>query len=249
RPNYTYLNPFVYYLNDNTIVTGNPELRPVFTDKYLIGTTINNRFTFEVFYRKSNNNIFELPIQDNSENIIVYTPLNIDSTEEIGIDFEAYLNITDKWNLYFGSSTYNYNDKGTFSGNKVQLDKWANYSMLSNDFSFLKDNSLTASLTIIYVGENVQSFQLVHTRWFSSFALAKELFKDRASVSLYISDFLNKQDASRTIDYLDQSSRIFNNLDNRYISLGFRYKFGNTKLSTNQRTTSKEERDRLAKEH
>lgn len=142
RPNYTYLNPFVYYLNDNTIVTGNPELRPVFTNKYLIGTTFNNRFTFEVFYRKSNNSIFELPIQDDSENVIVYTPLNIDSTEEIGFDFEAYLNITDKWSIYFGSSTYNYKDKGTFSENKIELDKWANYSILSNDISFLKDNSI-----------------------------------------------------------------------------------------------------------
>ena len=249
RPDYTYLNPFVYYLNDNTIVTGNPNLKPVFTNKYLIGTTINNKFTFEVFYRKSDNSIFELPLQDNSENVIIYTPLNITSTEEIGFDFETYLNITDKWSLYFGSSTYNYKDKGTFSGNNIELDKWANYSVLSNDFSFLKDNSLTASLTVTYVGEHIQGFQIAHTRWFSFFTVAKKLFKDKASVSLSFSDFLNKQDASRTVSFLDQSSRISNDLDSRYISLGFRYKFGNTKLSTNQRSTSKEELDRLEKEH
>jgi outer membrane receptor protein involved in Fe transport len=249
RPNYSYLNPFFYFLNDNTIVAGNPELKPVFTNKYLIGTTFNNRFTFEVFYRKSNNSIFELPIQDNSENVIVYTPLNIDSTEEIGFDFEAYLNITDKWSLYFGSSTYNYKDKGTFSDNKIQLDKWANYSILSNDLSFLKDNSLTASLTIVYIGENVQGLQTVHERWDTYFTMAKTLFKNKASISLSVSDFLNRQDFSRTVSFLDQSSRISNDLDTRYISLGFRYKFGNTKLSTNQRATSKEEIDRLKKEH
>ena len=33
--------------------------------------------------------------------------------------------------------------------------------------------------------------------------------------------------------------------DNRYIKLGFRYKFGNTRLETNQRGINKEERDRL----
>ena len=249
RPNYAYLNPFVYYLNDNTIVTGNSELKPVFTNKYSIGTTINNRFTFEVFYRKSDNNIFELPIQDNSENVIVYTPLNIDSTEEMGFDFEAYLNITDKWSLYFGSSTYNYKDKGTFSGNKIEIDQWANYSILSNDLSFLKDNSLTASLTIVYIGETVQGLQIAHTRWDTYFTMAKSLFNNKASISFSVSDFFNKQDASRTISFLDQSSRISNDLDTRYISLGFRYKFGNTKLSTNQRSTSKEELDRLKKEH
>lgn len=249
RPNYTYLNPFAYYLNDNTIVTGNPNLKPIFTNKYLIGTTINNKFTFEVFYRKSNNNFFELPIQDNSENVIVYTPLNIESTEEMGFDFEAYLNITDKWFLYFGSSTYNYKDKGTFSGNSIQLDRWANFSMMSNDFSFLKDNSLTASLTIYYIGKTVQGLQTVNTRWDTYFTMAKTLFNNKASISLSVSDFFNRQDYSRTVRFLDQNSRISNDLDTRYISLGFRYKFGNTKLSTNQRSTSKEELDRLKKEH
>jgi len=249
RPNYTYLNPFAYYLNDNTIVTGNPNLKPIFTNKYLIGTTINNKFTFEVFYRKSNNNFFELPIQDNTENVTVYTPLNIESTEEMGFDFEAYLNITDKWFLYFGSSTYNYKDKGTFSGNSIQLDRWANFSMMSNDFSFLKDNSLTASLTIYYIGETVQGLQIAHTRWDTYFTMAKTLFNNKASISLSVSDFFNRQDYSRTVRFLDQNSRISNDLDTRYISLGFRYKFGNTKLSTNQRSTSKEELDRLKKEH
>ncbi len=249
RPNYTYLNPFAYYLNDNTIVTGNPNLKPIFTNKYLIGTTINNKFTFEVFYRKSNNNFFELPIQDNTENVIVYTPLNIESTEEMGFDFEAYLNITDKWFLYFGSSTYNYKDKGTFSGNSIQLDRWANFSMMSNDFSFLKDNSLTASLTIYYIGKTVQGLQTVNTRWDTYFTMAKTLFNNKASISLSVSDFFNRQDYSRTVRFLDQNSRISNDLDTRYISLGFRYKFGNTKLSTNQRSTSKEELDRLKKEH
>lgn len=249
RPNYDYLNPFVYYLNDNTIVTGNPALKPIFTNKYLIGTTINSRFTLEVFYRKSDNSFFELPIQDNLENVIVYTPLNIDSTEEIGIDFEAYLSITDKWNLYFGSSTYNYKDKGTFSGNKIELDKWANYSILSNDLSFLKDNSLTASISIVYMGENVQGLQTVHERWDTYFTMVKTILNNKGSISVSVSDFFNRQDYARTVRFLDQSSRISNDLDTRYFSLGFRYKFGNTKLSTNQRSTSKEEIDRLEKEH
>jgi len=249
RPNYSDLNPFVYFLNDNTIVTGNPDLKPVFDNKYLIGATINNKFTFEVYYRKSENAIFELPLQDNAESVIIYTPINIDSTEEIGIDFEAYLNITDKWFLYFGTSTYNYKDKGTISGSSVTLDKWANFSNLTNNFTFLKDNSLTATLSIVYIGENVQGLQTSHERWDTYFSIAKTLFKDKGSISLSMSDLFNNQDYSRSLNFLDQRSNILNDLDTRYITLGFRYKFGNTKLSTNQRSTEKDEIDRLAKDH
>lgn len=249
RPDYNDLNPFVYYLNDNTIVTGNPNLQPVFNNKYLIGTTINNKFTFEVYYKKYENNIFELPLQDNSNKTLTYTPVNIDKTEEIGIDFEAFLNITEKWFMYFGTSTYNYKDYGTVSGLSVELDKWANYSDLTNNFSFLKDNSLTANLTIIYIGKNIQGLQTVETRWDTYLSVAKTIMNNKGSISLSISDLFNRQDYSRTTKFLNQNSLISNDLDTRYIKLGFRYKFGNTKLSTNQRSSSKEERDRLKNKH
>lgn len=249
RPNYSNLNPFVYYLNDNTIVTGNPSLKPVITNAVSVNASINDRFSFTVYYKKYENNIFELPLQDNSENIIVYTPLNISSTEEIGFDFETNLNITERWFLYFGTSTYNYRDTGTISGTTLQRDRWANFSNLTSNLSLLKDKSLTASLSIYYLGKNIQGFQIVNTRWDTFLTVSKTLFKDKGSISLSFSDLINKQDFSRSLNFLDQSSNIFNDIDSRYITLGFRYKFGNTKLSSNERSTSKEELDRLKKEH
>jgi outer membrane receptor for Fe3+-dicitrate len=249
RPNYSNLNPFVYYLNDNTIVTGNPSLKPVITNAVSVNASINDRFSFTVYYKKYENNIFELPLQDNSENIIVYTPLNISSTEEIGFDFETNLNITERWFLYFGTSTYNYRDTGTISGTTLQRDRWANFSNLTSNLSLLKDKSLTASLSIYYLGKNIQGFQIVNTRWDTFLTVSKTLFKDKGSISLSFSDLINKQDFSRSLNFLDQSSNIFNDIDSRYITLGFRYKFGNTKLSSNERSTSKEEIDRLKKEH
>lgn len=245
RPNYSQLNPFVYYLNDNTIVTGNPNLQPVFNNAFYADATINDKFTFTVYYKKYENNIFELPLQDNENSILTYTPLNITSTEEFGFDFEANLNITDNWYLYFGTSTYNYKDKGAVSGTSLQRDKWANFSNLTSYLSLLKDKSLTASLSVIYLGKNIQGFQVVHTRWDTYLSVSKKVFNDKGSITLSISDFFNRQDYSRSLSFLNQRSNISNNLDTRYIGLGFRYKFGNTKLSTNERSTEKEERDRL----
>lgn len=245
RPNYSHLNPFVFYLNDNTIVTGNPNLQPIFTNVYKIGTTINNIFTIDAYYKKYENNIFELPLQNNIENIITYTPVNINTTEEIGLDIEAYFDITERWSFYFGTSTYNYNDKATINGIEEQRDKWANYSIMQNDWSFLKDNSLTASLTILYIGANVQGLQSVDTRWDTFLSVKKTILKGKGVLSLSISDLLNEQDFFVTTNLTNQNSSLYTNLDNRYVRLGFRYKFGNTRLSTNQRSTSKEERNRL----
>ena len=247
RPNYSNLNPFKFYLNDNTVVTGNPDLKPVFNNQILLGTTIKDKFTFEVYYRSYKNNIFELPLQDNSTNIITYTPINIDETIEIGFDFETYFDVSDNWFLYFGTSVYNFDDKGTVFGSNVQRDKWSNYSILSNDLTFLKDKSLIANLSLIYVGANVQGLQKIDSRLASDLSIKKTILKGKGVLSLSFSDLLNEQDFVITTKFLDQNSKLYTNYDNRYVKLGFRYKFGNSRLSTNQRSTSKEELNRLDK--
>jgi outer membrane receptor protein involved in Fe transport len=242
RPNYNNLNPFVYYLNDNTIFTGNPNLKPVITNAIFLDASINDKFSFTVYYKKYENNFFELPLQDNANNILIYTPLNISSTEEIGFDFETNLNITDRWFLYFATSIYNYKDTGTVSGTSLKRDMWSNYSNLTSNISFLKDKSLTASLSIYYLGKNIQGFRIIDTRWDTYFTISKRLFKDKGSISLSMSDLFNKQDYSSSLDFLNQRSNILNDFDTRYIKLGFRYKFGNTKLSTNERYSEEDVR-------
>ncbi|WP_347923267.1 outer membrane beta-barrel family protein [Pontimicrobium sp. SW4] len=249
RPNYSYLNPFRYYLNDNTYVTGNPGLKPFFTDQYKLGFSINNMFVIETYYKKYKNNIFELPIQDNINNTLAYTSVNINYTEEIGFDFEANFNITQKWSTYFGTSFYKYQDNATFSGDTFSKGKWSNYTIFQNDFSFLKDNSLVANFTLTYIHKNVQALQVINSRLASDFSIRKTLFKGKGSLSLLVSDLFNQQDFYWTTRFADQNSTSDVNLDNRYIRLGFRYKFGNTKLSTNERTSSVEERERLSNNH
>ena len=45
--------------------------------------------------------------------------------------------------------------------------------------------------------------------------------------------------------YQNQFNRQFIDIDDRFVRLGFRYNFGNTKLDSNQRSIETEERDRL----
>ena len=177
--------------------------------------------------------------------MIIYTPINIDSTEEIGFDFEAYLNITSRWFLSLGTSIYKIRDTNSFSGSTIQLSQWSNYTDLTNNVSLLKDKSLTATLSVVYLGENVYGLQTSRERWDTYLTMSKTLLKDNAVISLSVSDLFNKQDYARSLSFLDQRSRIYNDLDTRYVKLGFRYRFGNTALKTNQRTSQKAERDRL----
>lgn len=245
RPNYTALNPFNFFINENTVVTGNPRLVPTFLDHYKVGVSFLQYFTFEAYYQNYDGSIVEIPRQNNTTNILEYTSVNFDKTVDFGFDFAVDFNLLERWNIYAVTSFYNITEETLINDDFVKLDQWANYSILSNNVSLLKDNSLNINLDLTWVGQSLQGFQFVEDRLFSSLAISKSILKKKATISLAVEDLFNFQDEVYGTRYLNQFNSNNVDLDNRYIRLGFRYKFGNTKLETNQKSLTKEERDRL----
>ncbi|WP_417371176.1 outer membrane beta-barrel family protein [Gelidibacter japonicus] len=248
RPDYQSLNPFQFYLNDVTIVTGNPNLQPVIINNVVLGTSLGQGvYTIEAYYKTYHNNIFELPLQDNVNNIVTYTPLNLDKTVEYGLDFITYFNIVDPWSVYFVTSFYNAEDQGVIDGSEFKKNQWSNYSVLSNDVTFLKDRSLNANFTLVYLSKSISGFREVKDVLMSNLSISKRILKDKATISLVATDLFNTQDFNISSRYLNQNNSTFFDQDTRTIKLGFRYKFGNTNLETNQRRVIESETERLEK--
>jgi outer membrane receptor protein involved in Fe transport len=245
RPSYTDLNPFTFFLNENTVVLGNPNLVPSYRDHYKIGTNFLEYFTVEAYYMNYDGDIVELPRQNNETNVISYTPTNLDKKVDFGFDFAFDYYPTNTWNLYFVTSFYNISEEANFGEGFVELDQWSNYSILQNSFSLLEDRSLNVNFTLTWVGKNLQQLQTVEDRLFSELSVSKTVLNKKGIISLSVEDLFNMQDSDLRLGYLNQSSSSFVDSDNRFIKLGFRYNFGNTKLNTNERTTSAEERQRL----
>ncbi|MEZ4793320.1 MAG: outer membrane beta-barrel family protein [Gelidibacter sp.] len=247
RPDYQSLNPFQFFLNDVTIVTGNPNLQPVIVDHSVIGTSFYKYFTVEAYHKIYNDNIFELPRQDNTNNTLTYTPLNINKTTEFGFDFIVYFNMTKRWAVYCATSFYNTKDEGVFNNVTTDQSQWANFTNLNNDFTFLKDNSLSANLNLIYFSKNLQGFVESKALFISELNVSKSIWNKKGTISLAVSDLFNAQIYRTSINYLNQNSSSRIDTDIRSIKFGFRYKFGNTRLQTNQRTKEQQETDRLEK--
>ncbi|WP_299519792.1 TonB-dependent receptor [Winogradskyella sp.] len=245
RPSYTNLNPFTFFINENTVVLGNPNLIPTYRDHYKIGINFLEYFTVEAYYMNYDGDIVELPRQDNQTNIVAFTPVNLDKKVDYGFDFAFdYYELSD-WNISFVTSFYNISEEANFGESFVELNQWANYSELSNNLFLLKDRSLNINLTLTWVGKNLQQFQIVEDRLVSELSISKSIFNKKAIISLVVEDIFNFQDYESSINYLNQSSARFDDVDNRFVRIGFRYNFGNTKLNTNERTTDVEERERL----
>lgn len=246
RPGYANLNPFRFFLNDNYVISGNPELVPTFVDHYTIGASLfDGLLTLESYYKNVDGAISEIPRQNNQTNVIEFRSVNFDKTVEFG--FDAYITFypTEKWSTSFVTSFYNIEEETNFGNGFVTLDQWSNYSELTNSISFLKDDSLNVLLDLVWVGKNIQAFQIVEDRLFSQLVISKTLWNNKASVSLSLSDIFNMHDFDVATQYQNQFNSQFIDIDDRFVRLGFRYSFGNTRLDSNQRSIETEERDRL----
>ena len=245
RPDYQNLNPFRFYYNDNNLLVGNPNLKPQIEDHIVVGTTIFDIFTFEAYYNSQKNKIFVLPRQDGDNNLLIFTPLNLDTTIDYGFDFEVSFYPTKEWSFYFVTSFYNIKNETVFDNTFINQDKWSNYSQLQNDFTFLSDRSLNVNFTVYFAGSYLNGFRVIDDRWVSSLSASKSIMNKKVIISLSVENIFNAQDYNYLTRYLNQYNFIHTNVDERFIRLGFRYNFGNTNLKSGSRTKNLDERKRL----
>ncbi|UKM63972.1 TonB-dependent receptor [Flavobacteriaceae bacterium GSB9] len=248
RPRYGQLNPFKYFLNDNVYVTGDPNLKPQVDDSFILGYTLNKKYTLEAFYRYENNPAIEILFQDNDENILKYINTNIDKSLSYGLDFTTYTAIVKRWSIYVLSSLFYYDNYfyAAESGNKLESNsKWSFYGRIDNYFSFLKDHSLTAELSYYYISSIADGPSTISDLSSLDFNLRKVLWNNRASISAGITDMFNSQYVTQTNRYLNQDVTINSRLENRLFTLGFNYKFGNFNLKNTQKNIELKERERL----
>ncbi|MEJ2112250.1 MAG: outer membrane beta-barrel family protein [Flavobacteriaceae bacterium] len=248
RPRYRELNPFKYYLNEYIYVEGDPELKPQIDDVLTLGYTFKNDFTFEAYYRYERNETVELTIQNNENNELQYAYTNLDHAITYGLDFTCYTELLKDWNLYALASVFYYDNKFHSQENSDDLlnnDKWSFYTQRINYFTFLKDKSLTADLTFLFISPIAEGPVDVSSRSSLDINLRKTFWNKRASLSFGFTDIFDTLNFDQTIRYQNQDIYANWYLENRMFTFGFNYKFGNFRLDSNKKDIDLNERDRL----
>jgi hypothetical protein len=248
RPRYEDLNPFSYFLNENTFQTGNPTLQPSFSHRFNFNYSLKNSYFFDVYYRDRGSFITTLSFQDN-ENLTVRTSeQNAIQATSYGLDFVHSRSITDFWYFYTYISVFH--EEETFlavesNNQEVTNDYNGVFAQAYNSFYLSKDKTLTGELSVAYwTGFIFGSFeQDTHTNL--TIGLRKTLWNKRAVLTLASEDLLGKENARLTSRYLNQDYSFKAVPETQFIRFGFVYNFGNFRLQDNKRQIDKTERDRL----
>jgi len=243
RPGYNTLNPFNYFINDANVETGNPNLQPAFTNDIGFTWDIDNTYTFDLYYSRTDDIIDVLTFQDNQNQILINQDANLNFEQQYSFDFSVFKYLTDRWIFYTQTSLFYQENEftGTFSNNETVRQNTTGFYIATNNFFQLNEKgTLNMDVKTTYISSLLYGSNKVEGIFGSSIGLSQQLWDNRALLTLKYNDiFLSQNQVMRT-RYLNQDNQSLSLPETQTFSLGFIYKFGNFRLENREATPPKD---------
>ncbi len=230
RPRLWDLNPFFNIRNNFNINSGNPDLKPEFTNSYEL-TTIYNlgsaSFSSSIYHRYTTEAVERVSTFE--DNITYTTPQNIGTNSSIGLETNGKYNPT-KWLTLTGDFNLNY------------FDRKATLEMQSFDFNGSQWSSklgskigLPAAIDVELTGNYQSGYETVQGKVtgfaFMDLGVRKKILKGKAIVNLGVRDLFETRISERNISQLTFETYSFAQRG-RFVTLGLSYGFGKGEAMT-----------------
>lgn len=252
RPGYRELNPFLFQVDATIYDTGNPLLKPQTTWSYELNYTLKNlAFTFGYSHTKDPQNVvlskildvipaFEIkPGQDS--NITVQIPVNLQSSDYLGLTASAPIRINKWWNMMNNVNLFYNKFNGNIGGSQLANGKPAANIRTTNSFTFKK--GWTAELNANVNTGGRYGYMVMKTQWGLGAGVQKTLLDGKGTLRFNITDIFWTNRPNARVEY--EGSYVENwhaYRDSRVANLTFTYRFGNSKVqAARKRTTASEE--------
>ncbi len=251
RPNYSQLNPFLFLIDVTTYATGNPSLLPQFTWSYELNYTLKNiNFTLGYSHTNNNQNIVITRFKDvfpnvpSDDNVTVQIPVNLESSDYIGLTVAAPVRINKWWNMMNNANIFYNHFNGNLGGTTLNNGKAV--ASLSTNQTFTMTKSWTAELNANYNSGGQYGFMVTKPQWGIGAGVQKTLWKGKGTVRFNVTDIFWTNLPRATITYNNYIEYWRAYRETRVANLTLTYRFGSNKVLQARRRTlgSEEERQR-----
>lgn len=235
RPNYQDMNPFQRFLDKFTYIKGNPLLQPQFSNNLELTYVFKNKLTTTFYYTFINHIINDVLVQNNATKITYRTKGNIGTSSVKGLSSNYSAKINAGWYLNLFANVYKNQFNGVLDNIPVNSSAWNFSSSFSTQLKFA--GTWTAEVSGTYQGRMLENaIYTMAPRGVVSFALAKQLLKNNATITLNLTDPFNLQQSHAISQYGDVYLDVHSHWDNRRIGLSLMYRFKKGKAGANRKT-------------
>lgn len=239
RPRSFFVNPFPSRSSVTSVFQGNPALAPSYSGQVDLGYLKRfGKFTFDTSaYFSHATDIFNFTSFDSGETVIVNgqelpviqrTPINLATRNRLGFEFTLNYRASRKWSIngnfnIFQSETEGITPNGENLGNKNSA--W--FARINNKITI--PGNIDWQTRLFYRGPSEDAQNKREGIFSANFAFSKDLFKDKASLALNVSDVLNSRKRKQTTTastFINESEFQWRE---RSFNLSFTYRFNQTK--------------------
>ncbi|NOW95623.1 outer membrane beta-barrel protein [Mucilaginibacter sp. SG564] len=223
RPSYGSLNPFTFFVDKFTYFSGNPFLKPQFTDNYKLAYSFRSLFTVALTYNYTTDVQNETIHKDG--NVFVSTTGNIGQQKTWDFSVNSNLQPTKWWSVNLYAEVFNNTYQGQFYNGYLHQSKTTFSANGNNQFTISK--TWSAELSGWFNGSGTYGqFVSIPTGMLNA-AVQKKILNNKASIKFNVRDVLKTFSPSGTITNITDATATYHNfVDTQVATLTFTYSFG-----------------------
>ncbi|WP_160715707.1 TonB-dependent receptor [Chitinophaga solisilvae] len=252
RPSYEDLNPFEFYLDRYTKQSGNPGLKPQYSNNFELTHTFKQFLITSIGYSHTKDMMTRLLEADvdkatGDTSLIRYKYMNVAKSDNFNLNVSMPIPVTKWWNTFNTISVSHNIFETMVNNNLVQLSATGFFGRTQHTFTLTKD--LTAEAVFFYVSPQIAEEGLFRMKSMCGLDLGAQykVMKGKGSVKLNITDVFNTNYFRGSFDNAGRYTAISSRWDARQVRLTFNYRFGNTnvKAARSRKTGLEAEQDRV----
>jgi len=246
RPDYEALNPFLRYIDLYDYDSGNPNLKPQYTNSIELSYTYNKTFVTTLYSSIiANASEFKFFEQNDTSKVSVNTRTNLGTVYNYGLKFYAPLVFTGWWNADFNLDlSYQRYVAYPVNGN---LNKGTQDLIFSTNQYFILSKTLNATLTGHYETPTFYGISQFKAFYGMDAGIAKQLFNKRGSLKLSAVDIFNTVRDRFSINYQNLNLSTTNKVESQIVRLTFTYRLGKTSVKNSTHNAGNEDEQKRSK--
>ena len=233
RPRSRWLLPFSNYSDSRNRFTGNPDLKPEYTNSYELGFLQywkGGSLFSSAYYRYRTGVIERITSLDDNGISRIY-PINLSTQKAWGVEFSLSQDIGKVFSLNGNANLFNAKTDGTHEGELLRSETGMFYGRMGLQWKFL--NGWQYQSNVRYRGPRETTQGRMASMSTMDTGLSRELLDGRATLTLSIRDLLDTRKRNMTIEEPTFYSKNIFQWSSRTFLLSFTYRF-NQKESKRQ---------------
>ena len=247
RPSYSSLNSFVYFYDPFTFEEGNPNLKPAFTNSYQFNLTYENQPFFNISYRETSDQLFEIITQNDVSAETSRTMINLAKNENWNFSLFAPLSFINGLDGYTGVIANHNRYASENLDPELDLSKWSITWFTSAEYELPWE--INSEISGYYTSGGLEG--IIEYDWMAGIdlAISKNFLDDKLKVSLEYEELIQRP-FTGNVRYDNVDATIVSNWARNNVFLQLNYSFGSKFGKSNKReNASKDEQNRIKQDN